>query len=81
MQKHEKNHPIVCEVCGADLCEPDSIVIHFSDGEKEVNTVKSCVNNDGHLVDPTGQVMIGMHAGSYCAACDELLDELLDDID
>lgn len=73
---YEKFHDTHCPACDADLTQPQAIVVEFTDGTKTLNNVRSQVSAEGLLDDPTGQIGIGQHAGSYCAACGELLDEL-----
>lgn len=80
MTNFSKYHSTICEICGSNLCEPKSVIVHFSDGNNETNSILSQVDASGLLADPTRQISAGMHAGSYCAACDGLLDELLEDI-
>lgn len=69
-------HHLTCEHCGADLTTPGAIKVEFNDGHSTTNTaIPSFIEKSGRLSDPTKQVSIGNHAGSYCASCEELLDE------
>lgn len=69
-------HEPVCPGCGADLTVTDSVEVSFSDGISFTNTSLSCVTPSGRLLDPNGQISIGMHSGSSCVNCSEWLDEL-----
>lgn len=74
-------HPVACPDCGHNLRQSNAIRVEFSDGERTINEALSQTTEDGALIDPTGQVAIGQHAGSYCDACDVLLDELEEEED
>lgn len=69
-------HPIKCPNCDRDLRQPNSVEINFASNGGHTWQQLSQVEEDGTLADPTGDVESGLHAGSYCYGCDELLDEL-----
>lgn len=68
-------HDTRCAHCNADLTQPSSIRVHISTGGHEFD-VLSRVDSDGCLIDADRLVENGYHAGSWCVACDELIEEV-----
>ena len=78
-------HETACPECKADLTQPDSVSVHYATQRERTfeqpSQIKPAKDDPtwGRLEDPEGLVRAGLHAGSYCAACDESLDELIPD--
>lgn len=69
------NHPTRCPDCNSNLTSPGSIEVHLSSGSHQWDE-EGQVDQSGTLDDPHGHVAKGLHAGSYCGSCGELLEEL-----
>src|SRR5262245_40703861 len=52
-----------CPLCGHDLTREGGIQIWLNDGSPHVWEVPSCLDHQGNLVDPDGQVAKGLHVG------------------
>ena len=72
------HHHLQCEHCGADLTQPSSVDVSLSDSNRVYDTIRTCVEAEtGRLIDPDGRINdLGHHAGSECAKCGELLEEV-----
>jgi hypothetical protein len=81
--KYTVIHETACSGCGVDLTQLDSVQVHYSVKDEEFDRF-SYVNPDGRLVDVSGMIASGFHAGSYCSVCgeplEELVEELVDDV-
>ena len=64
-----------CPECGAYLMRHGlGVVIEFvSDCGSRHWDVESRLDDEGYLLDPTGEVAQGYHSGTFCAGCGELL--------
>lgn len=78
-------HTTSCSGCGSDLRKPDSVVVLFimdsmSDQQSDASFDRlSQVDETGLLVDVGNLIKSGFHAGSTCVACNEQLEELVED--
>jgi len=71
---YEYHYDVTCPECGADLRQEGAVTVSFSNGDRVTHEDPSQLDEDGKLLDPSGMVAAGYHAGTECTKCKENLD-------